>query len=211
MRRRFWTRGALAAFVSVLVLVGARGLANNEESEARMRKDITFLASDECEGRGPGTKGIDKAADYIAAEFKKAGLKPGNKMGSYFQPFKVYGPTRLEKPNTLRLRGPLGQQIELQAGGDFQVMGTSAGGKVEAPLVFVGYGATAPGIKYDDYKGLDVAGKIVVLVRRTPRWSNQFTPFDGDRKMEHAELVKKQALAESNRAAAILLVNDSSE
>src|SRR2546422_441964 len=129
MRRRFCTRGALAAFLSVLVLAGTRGFANNEESEARMRKDITFLASDECEGRGPGTKGIDKAADYIAAEFKKAGLKPGNKMGSYFQPFKVYGTTMLEKPNTLRLKGPLGQQIELQAGTDFQVMGTSGPGR----------------------------------------------------------------------------------
>src|SRR2546425_1889150 len=110
MRRRFWTRGALAAFVSVLVLVGARGLANNEESEARMRRDITCLASDECEGRGPGTKGIDKAADYIAGEFKKAGLKPGGTAG-YFQPFTIFEGVKQDGPATMRLRGPLGQEI----------------------------------------------------------------------------------------------------
>ena len=52
-----------------------------------MKSDVTYLASDELEGRGPTTKGINKAADYIADEFKKAGLKPGGVDGTYFQPF----------------------------------------------------------------------------------------------------------------------------
>src|SRR5229473_1749212 len=63
--------------------------AKAKETEERMRKDITFLASDECEGRGVTTKGINLAADYIATEFKKAGLQPIDKEKGYFQPFNV--------------------------------------------------------------------------------------------------------------------------
>src|SRR5207244_3579370 len=184
--------------------------ANNEESEARMRRDVTYLASDECEGRGPGTKGIDKAADYIAGEFKKAGLKPGGTAG-YFQPFTIFEGARQDGPATLKLRGPLGQEITLRAGTDFQVLGSSGKGNVDAPVVFVGYGVTAPGIGYDDYKGIDVAGKVVMLLRHTPRWENDDVPFDGDLREEHALLVTKQSLAEAHRAAAIVLVNDAAD
>jgi hypothetical protein len=201
-----------------LVLVGlgiglfiARALAGNDTVEDRLRQHITFLASDVCEGRGPGTKGIDKAANYIAEEFRKAGLKPGGPMGSYFQPFTVTGVAELAKPGSLVLHGSLGQTIELRPGIDFRVMGLSGSGNVSASLVFAGYGVTAPGIKYDDYQGVDIAGKIVILLRRTPRWSNRFLAFDGVRKEEHASLERKVALARVNKAAAILIVNDRSE
>jgi hypothetical protein len=187
-------------------------MADNEASEARLRRDITFLASDECEGRGPGTKGIDKAADYIANEFKKAGLKPGGPRGSYFQPFTISaGKSVLKDKGKLVLRGPLGQQIELTPGKDFTITGASGSGSLTAPLVFAGHGATAPRIGYDDYKGVDVAGKVVVLLRRVPRYDNAQVPFDGQAKDNHAALVTKFANAESRRAAAVLLVNDSSE
>ena len=184
--------------------------ANEAEVETRMRKDVTFLASDECEGRGVGTKGLDLAADYIATQFTRIGLKPAVK-GSYFQPFEVSrGSERVGKA-ALRLQGPLGQTIELEPGKDFEVVGLSGPGTVSGPLVFVGYGATAKDIGYDDYQGLDVAGKIVVMVRRTPRWGNASLPFDGKRKDEHAALENKIALAEANRAKAVLLVNDASD
>src|SRR5438477_8679980 len=65
--------------------------------QARMRKDLTYLASDECEGRGVNTQGINRAATHIANEFKKAGLKPAGKDGSYFQSFTINGGT-LEAP-----------------------------------------------------------------------------------------------------------------
>src|SRR5690242_14503775 len=64
--------------------------------EARLQKDVTYLASDELEGRGITTRGINLAADYIAAEFKKAGLKPAGEDGSYFLPFKWAGAVLLE-------------------------------------------------------------------------------------------------------------------
>src|SRR5512139_3834827 len=74
----------------------------------RMRKDVFFLASPECEGRGVDTKGIDKAADYVAEAFKKAGLKPAMKNGSYFQPFSFVASAKLGEPNRLTLTGPGG-------------------------------------------------------------------------------------------------------
>src|SRR5207248_8682979 len=107
-------RGPLV--LGLLFLFGFQALANNEESEARMRRDITFLASDECEGRGPGTKGIDKAADFIAAEFGKSGLKGAGAEGSYFQPFSIFGAAEPDGQSTVSLLGPLGQTIDLKAG-----------------------------------------------------------------------------------------------
>jgi hypothetical protein len=194
--------------LGLLSISGFHALADDAASEARLKKDIFFLASPECEGRGPGTKGLDKAADYIAHEFKKAGLKPGGKMNSYFQPFTVTGSSKLAGPGSVILRGPLGQEIELKADVDFKTMSASGGGKVDAPLVFIGYGASAPSINYDDYKGIDVSGKVVILLRKTPRWNRDDLPFDGANKDFHAEIVRKVALAESNRAAAVIMVND---
>src|SRR5438105_7831050 len=109
-----WLRRPALVVTAFLVLVTGQVGADNEAVEARMRRDITFLASDECEGRGPGTKGIDKAAEYIAREFQKAGLQPGGPQASWFQPFQILGSAQLDGPSTLRLRGPLGQQIELR-------------------------------------------------------------------------------------------------
>jgi hypothetical protein len=225
----------LAGLLVLTALVGVRAQAD-KDSEARMKRDITFLASDECEGRGPGTKGIDKAADYVAAQFKEAGLKPGGPSGSYFQPFTISGPGKLEA-GELTLTGPLGQTIELNKAkvvskkekidpkelkgkgkkekkapkqvGDFTVMGFSGSGTLTAPVVFAGFGITAPRIGYDDYKGLDVADKVVLVLRKAPRYGNDKTPFDSDKRDEHATFESKLANAQVHRAAAVLLVNDS--
>jgi hypothetical protein len=202
-----WTKSALAV---VLLLVPLALAANEEAIEARMRADLAYLASDELEGRGIETKGIELAADYIARKFVEAGLTPGGSKG-WYQPFVVHGASQLDSPGNLTLHGPLGQTITLRPGVDFQVMGLSGAGTVNAPLVFAGYGAVAKEIGYDDYKDVDVAGKIAVVLRHTPRWNNADLPFDGPRKDEHADLTKKQALAESRKAAAVIVVNDSTE
>src|SRR5262245_49722176 len=207
-------RWAGAFVLGLLTLFGACALANNEESEARMRRDVTYLASDECEGRGPGTKGIDLAAEYIADQFKKAGLKPGGPGGSYFQPFTIpTGASKLEGKGGLRLTGPREQQIELQPGVHFEVTGGSGGGTVTGPLVFAGFGVTAPALNYDDYKDLDVKGKVVVVIRRVPRWDSKDAPFGGSdsEKQRLAALLNKFFTAEANRASAVLLVNDASD
>ncbi len=174
------------------------------DAEARMRRDITFLASDECEGRGPGTKGIDKAADYIVAQFKRAGLKPGGEDGSYFQPFTINANV-LDRPAVLALEGPQKQSIALRQGVQFWPMALGGSGEDRAAVVFAGYGISNKKANYDDYEELEVEDKIVVLLRGAPH---------SDDKERNSELAKgapfalKIAAAEKNRAAAVLIVND---
>jgi hypothetical protein len=215
MPQRRWVRGlSVGALAGLLALAATRAAADNEASEARMRRDVTYLASPECEGRGVDTEGINKAADYIAGEFKKAGLKPGGPKGSYFQPFSIsVGVSKLKGPGKLVLRGPQGQTVELTAGKDFEVTVGSGPGTVNAPLVFAGYGVTEGKDGYDDYKGADVAGKVVVVLRRVPRWDNSELPFGGSEraKASLAALIPKFANAQTHKAAAVLLVNDASE
>jgi hypothetical protein len=177
-------------------------------SEARMRRDITYLASPVCEGRGPLTKGIDLAADYIAAEFKKAGLQPGN-AGSYFQPFSRPA-NLLEATPKLVLRTPENRTVELKPGVDFQPMGLSEGGKAEAPLVFAGYGITTDpkaDLRYDDYDGLDVSGKVVIVLRDAPR-AKAPKPPSALRNGNAMSLSAKLARATKNGAKAVLFVTD---
>jgi Zn-dependent M28 family amino/carboxypeptidase len=171
-----------------------------------MRRDITFLASDQCEGRGVDTNGINLAAAYIAEQFREAGLKPVGPADSYFQDFKIPGAT-LSTPNCLALRGPQGQVIELVQGSHFQVMGLSTAGKVNAPLVFLGYGLSTDKVAhYDDYQNTDVAGKIVVVLRDMPRAGNRYFSLDPTRRS--AAMTSKILNAEKHGAAAIWFVND---
>src|SRR5437762_9256233 len=140
-------RGRRPALCLLALVVGG-GVAfaaavKTEVSEARMRKDITYLASPECEGRGPYTAGINKAADYVAAAFKEAGLKGAMPDGSYFQPFTMRGPARLGTDNAVTLRGPTGEPVTLRPGDDFQPVSASGTGTADAPIVFAGYGITA--------------------------------------------------------------------
>jgi Zn-dependent M28 family amino/carboxypeptidase len=206
--RRWLPRGSVLALIGFLALAGSRLESADNGAAARMGKDVTYLASDALEGRGVTTKGINLAADYIADEFKKAGLKPPTAAGSYFQPFTMHGYAHLDSPNSLRLRGPQGQEMELRLGTDFQILGLSAAGKVSAPLVFAGYGITSKEARYDDYQGLDVAGKIVVLLRKTPRFDNRHTPFAGPMAAYYAALNTKVENAQKHQAAAVILVND---
>ncbi len=175
----------------------------------RMKKDITFLASDECEGRGVGTLGLDLAAQYIAVQFSRAGLKPGGVNGTYFQPFAYGSNARLDGESTLTLIGKDAKDRVLKQGVDFEVMGSSAPGSLTAPVVFVGYGAAAKG--YDDYADVDVKGKIVVALRRLPRWNEKDSPFAGPARDQQASLQVKHVRAQAAKAVAVILVNDASE
>jgi hypothetical protein len=213
------------AVLACLLLTGARlgaaeiitDLRSPAASEARLKKDVTYLASDELEGRGVTTHGINLAADFIAAEFKKAGLKPAGKDGSYFQPFTMPGAVLL-KPATLKLAGAGGKEIELKSGEHFQPLGVSTSGTVSGEVVFVGYGITskAPATDkqpadgspvIDEYDGLDVAGKVVVILRDTPRADNKSSiPQNWRRK--YGSMTEKMTNAVAHKAAAILVVND---
>ena len=145
-------------------------------SEARLKKDIYFLASDQCEGRGPTTKGINLAADYIADQFKKAGLEPGGVENTYFQPFTISGAVQ-EAPAVLTLKGPKGEEIELKEGEQFFPLAIGGKGKeAGVGVVFAGYGAAVSTLKYDDYAGIDVEDKVVIVLRDVPHTKNKESP-----------------------------------
>ncbi|MBA4064075.1 MAG: aminopeptidase [Isosphaera sp.] len=179
----------------------------------RMRKDVFFLAGPECEGRGIDTKGIEKAADHVAAAFKEAGLKPAGKDGSYFQPFTVTASAKLGQPTSFALTGP-GAPKELKLGTDYNPMGFSPTAKAAGGVVFAGYGITAPALKYDDYDGLDVSGKVVVILRKTPRagvkGEKRFdTTAPSPDESAFAPFQAKIDNAVAHKAAALVVVNDS--
>jgi hypothetical protein len=207
-------RGGVPGCLHVMVLLafGAAPLAaadvNSGTSTARMTKDLTYIASDACEGRGVTTKGINLAADYIVEQFREMGLKPGGVEGTYFQPFTMRGIAKLRDGSSVVLRGPQGQEITLTTDQQFRVMGLSGSGTVSAPVVFVGFGASGTNNGYDDFKGVDVAGKIVMVLRKTPRATVAPDAFDGPLTNYHASLAAKVENAVKNKAAAIIYVND---
>jgi len=207
--------GSFAALVLTGVLVAVSPAADVDvtkatDSETRMKKDLAFLASDECEGRGPTTKGIDKAADYIAAEFKKLGLKPLGKNDSYFQSFTIPC-NRLEKDPVLVFKNPKGEEVKLKLGTDYQPFGLSFPGAVkDVPVVFVGYGMTgSKNFDYDDYKDIQASGAVVIALTDTPRPGDKKANIDGQRRRDHGTFTSKMHNAESHGALGIIYVNDS--
>ncbi|VTR99164.1 M28 family peptidase [Tuwongella immobilis] len=205
MRLAAWIRtGAVAilgvGFASTLMA------DSSPDPISLMKKDLTYLAGDECEGRGVETQGINKAADYIAAKFKDLGLKPGGVDGTYFQPFPIAGNTVLGKTNTLTVRSPKGETTELKRGTDFEVMGLSGSGKLNADVVLAGFGITLPESKYDDLAGLDVAGKVVLVLRKVPGAGTDKALVDNGNPAA-SFVAKLQALAEK-KPAAVIFVND---
>lgn len=212
MLRRLLTLAVLLASVSGLVWASDKApitsnakIFNALDSETRIMSDIYYLTSDECEGRGSTTAGIHKAADYLVSRLKQAGLQPAGVDGTYFQPydFKLAGP-RLGNDNALSFSAA-GNTVECNKS-DYQVLGAGNSGKLEnIPVVFVGYGIVSEEPKYDDYAGVDVAGKVVIIARKAPRQEEKAEPKFKD---DLATLTSKINLAIEKKAAAVLLVND---
>jgi Zn-dependent M28 family amino/carboxypeptidase len=131
---------------------------------------VKFLADDLLEGRGPGVRGGDLAAKYIATEFALDGLKPGGDNGSYFQQVDFFGMTVKRAATTFALAPKSGAAMELRFGPDYVVNNPrhTPVVAIDAPRVFVGYGVTAPEYGWDDYAGVDVKGKVVLIVVGDP-------------------------------------------
>jgi Zn-dependent M28 family amino/carboxypeptidase len=171
----------------------------------RMRADLTYLSSTELEGRGITTAGIVKAAEHIRNEFKKLGLKSGTADGSYFQPFEYGEKHRIDPAKTSLVIG--GKKLE--PGKDYSPFASGATTEFKGGVVFAGYGITMEGGKYDDYKGIDAAGKVVIVFRRTPRQGVKNDPvFNENAQARYAPIENKVANAVSHKAAALLIVND---
>lgn len=198
-----------ALLISLAVTFPAAAENRNEASLARLSHDIQYLASDALGGRGVGTPGIQTAAEYLRDQFKALGLRSGTKDGSFLQPFEVRTGSRvLAEQTQLTLRGPDGAELTLKLGEQYQPLQAGGGGKAEAELVFVGYGISAADLGYDDYAGHDVAGKIVVLIRREPQQGDKDSKFDGTEVTRHSYIQTKLQAAKAGKAAAVIMVND---
>ncbi|MHC4402122.1 MAG: M20/M25/M40 family metallo-hydrolase [Planctomycetota bacterium] len=183
--------------------------ADKAATVERMGEDIRYLASDELEGRGPGTEGLRKAARYIGDRFQSLGLRGAGEDGSFMRPFEISVDTKVVPDrSSLVLRGPEGRQLKLELGEDYQPLATGGSGKVKAAVVFTGYGISAPKLKYDDYQDADVAGKVLLIIRREPQQDDPKSVFDGKRVTSHSYIRTKIQAAKKNKAAAVLLVND---
>ncbi len=165
----FWT---FAAGLSAAVMLAAPAVSASPESDAaaaRVKAHIGFLASDLLQGREAGSPGYDIAANYVASQFAQLGVKPAGANGSYFQPVPLLA-VRPADEGRFVVRGKTGEAVQLVFGED--VMPGSPLGPatrtLSAPLVFVGFGVVAPEHKRDDYAGLDVKGKIVVVLQGAP-------------------------------------------
>ena len=170
-------------------------------SVAELREHVRFLASDELGGRGSGTEGNKEAAIYIATKLKVWGLKPAGINGTFFQPFDFVSAVKLGEKNTVTIEGPEGDR-SLAIDTDFRPFGFSSTAAVQGPLVFVGYGVTAPEKQYDDYAGIDVKGKILVMFRYGPDGASPRGEFQ-----RHTGLRNKARVARDKGAAGMIMIN----
>jgi Zn-dependent M28 family amino/carboxypeptidase len=137
---------------------------------ARTLENIKVLSSDEYEGRAPASKGETLATGYIEDQFKKVGLKPGNPDGTYFQEVPMVGIKADPSAQLVFTDDASGKQETLQFADDFVAWTkrVQPAINIEAELVFVGYGVVAPEYHWDDFKGMDVKGRILVVLINDP-------------------------------------------
>jgi hypothetical protein len=200
--RRINFRRILIALALATILTGASTSIQQADS-ARYLSDVKALASPEMEGRGAGTRGLTRAEHLIEKRYKELHLEPAGVNG-YTQPFSVVTGAKLKSDNRCSLRNGTSKS-ELKAEQDFVPFSFSSSGQVDAPVVFAGYGTTADEFHYDDYAGLDVKDKIVLVLRYEP--SGFAEKSGGHGLTQHAQLITKAINARNHGAKAIVLLN----
>jgi len=204
MRRIVGMGGALAVLGCMGGWAGGRAEAPQLDPSVYL-KYVKYLASDRLKGRGTGTPGLEKAAGYIAHQFRLAGLKPVD--GSYFQEFSVTIAARMGEKNHLVIEENGGKK-RLRAREDFIPLNFSASGRTSCEVVFAGYGISAKEYNYDDYAHLDVKDKCVLLLRYEPQEFDENSVFAGKAYTMHAQLPNKAFNARLHGAKAVILINN---
>jgi Zn-dependent M28 family amino/carboxypeptidase len=178
-------------------------------TDARLRAHVKFLADDLLEGRGPSTRGGNLAANYIATEFKLLGLAPGAGDGSYFQMVTMVE-SKTDAGKGLTISGGAGAPEVLAPAAD-TVVGTGVEDpdvSVDADLVFLGYGINAPEQKWNDYQGVDVHGKVVmIMVNDPPATASEPNLFGGKALTYYGRWTYKYEEAARQGAAGVLLIH----
>ena len=172
-----------------------------------IRAHVRFLSHDLLEGRGTGQRGGDIAAEYMATQFALYGLKPAGDNGSYLQKVPMVG-LETQNDTTFSLVPESGQVISLKRSDDYVATDNSQNSEsvVDAPLVYVGYGITAPEYTWDDYKGVDVKGKVLLmLVNEPPSDDPKF--FKGKALTYYGRWTYKYEEAARHGAVGVILVH----
>jgi hypothetical protein len=193
--------GALAA---VQIAPAERAAAKTITAD-ELRGHVRFLASDLLEGRGPATMGDRLAEQYVAAQLEGLGLKPGGANGSWFQPFDIVGVNG--HPDLLSFARE-GKGMDLKYHQDFVAMA----GKQEpqsrlsnAEVVFVGYGIVAPEYQWDDYKGMDLRGKVFLMMNNDPDWDPDL--FAGKTRLWYGRWDYKYEIAAKTGAVGAIIIH----
>jgi Zn-dependent M28 family amino/carboxypeptidase len=158
----------LQAFLLPAALRAEDARSPAEISAQRIKADVAYLASDRLEGRGIASRGEVLATDYIAAEFKKAGLAPMGRRGTYFQPVPLVRVITSRQSTLRAVKGETTLDIPCEEGFSGATQTQKEHEAFDAEAVFVGHGITAPEFGWDDYKDVDVRGKVVVLFTNEP-------------------------------------------
>jgi Zn-dependent M28 family amino/carboxypeptidase len=181
-------------------------VAMHDVSDARIKADIRFLSSDLLEGRGTGARGGDVAAQYIATQFELAGLKPAGDKGGYLQQVPMIGIDTAPE-SSLSITTP-SETMHLKQLDECVLMDETQKPQsdVDADLLFIGYGITAPEYKWDDYAGVDVKGKVLLmLVNEPPSDDENF--FKGKALTYYGRWTYKYEHAAKMGAAGVILIH----
>jgi hypothetical protein len=193
----------------LLVLLTGFTLSQNNNPEItanEIKEHISYLASDELEGRMTGTEALYKAAEYLKSEFEQYGLKPlfGN---SYFQEFSFIQKLELGTNNSFEVfydNGNYIESYEMILNGDYIPLSFSDNLSLEGQLIFAGYGISAAELNYDDYANLNVKDKIVIVFRNHPDVKSPHSKFE-----QYASLRYKATNARDKGAKGIIFINTS--
>jgi Zn-dependent M28 family amino/carboxypeptidase len=175
---------------------------------ATIMSHIRVLAADSLEGRGPGTRGEERTVRYLESQFKAIGLQPGNPDGSYIQRVPLVGITPQGSPALQFARG--GRQQTLRWRDDFVAWTKHVAPEAaldRSEIVFVGYGVEAPEFTWDDYKGLDVSGKTLLMLVNDPPLADS-TQFGGKAMTYYGRWTYKYEQGMKHHAAGVLLIHE---
>ena len=185
-----------------LSLAGTAFAEELNDVEKRLLKDVSVLASDEFEGRGVGTEGINKAATYIEGIFREAGLNVTVDNGDAYQEFEVSNGAKLEDGNSLEFIDAAGVKSPLEIDKTFRTCSFSEPGAFDAEIIFAGYAIETE--KYNDFAGIEVKDKVVLFLRRAPETADPHAGFD----QRNASLKTKLSHCYRRGAKAVLILND---
>ncbi len=173
---------------------------------AELSADLHFLASDAMEGRLVGTRGISLAAEWVKSRFQRLGLEPAAS-GDYFQEFDLIW-FSLGGGNELTVSGPGVSTVRSRSGDRHYPLNFSGTGTASGEVVYAGFGIVEPRLGYDDYRGADVTGKVVLVLEGEPGVDDPESPFDGVVTAEASRTWRKALAAQERGAVAVLFVRD---